>query len=306
MALGFLRASRGFGYRFLVPVLALGITVAAMPPAFAETPAKIQTFTQENVASCKGVGGTPKLLDSYLTEAGDLNGDGAADYVTDLAGLECADAWSFFCGSAGCPVTVWLSEPQGYTVGWGGSAHAWKMRGKEVVVRLHGQLCKPPRIGAQTCEVAMRFDQAPPNPAETAAPRTDPPARAAGTWQTRQSGNDGLVVAEGPGTGILTALSALCLRNRPVIMAALSESGGASSVTFAFMFADHKVEVAGVAGTATQKTYILDPRTAGLAAALSGDAASVNLHIAGKDQGMLSLNGSTKALRDALSPCLTF
>ena len=179
----------------------LGVTVAAMPSAFAETPAKIQSFTRENVAACKGAGGTPKIEGSYLTEAGDLNGDGAPDYVTDLAGLTCANAWSFFCGSAGCPVTVWLSGPQGHTVGSGGSAQAWKLRGKEVVVGLHGQLCKPPRIGAQSCEVAMRFDQAPPKPAASAAPRAAPVARTAGTWRTRQSGNSP-VVAEGPGTGI--------------------------------------------------------------------------------------------------------
>ena len=89
-------------------------------------------------------------------------------------------------------------------------------------------------------------------------------------------------------------------------MAALSESAGASSVTFSFVFADHKVEVAGIAGTATQKTFILDPRTDGLAAALSGNEAGAGLKIAGKDQGVLSLNGSTKALREALSPCLKF
>ena len=232
---------------------------AATPPAVAEAPAIIQTFTQENVASCKGVGGTPTLLDNFLTEAGDLNGDGAADYVTDLAGLECTNAWSFFCGSAGCPVTVWLSGPQGYRVGWGGNAQGWKLRGKEVVVELHGQFCKPPRIGAQSCEVAMRFDQAPPKPANSGAPSAAPPA-ANGDWRTRQLGNNGLVAAEGPGTGTLSALSALCLRDRPVIMAALSESAGAPSVTFAFLFSDHKVEVTGIAGTATQKTYILDPR----------------------------------------------
>lgn len=143
-------------------------------------PNEIQAFTRENVASCKSVGGTPNLsgmrargagrtaegYPPYLTEAGDLNGDGRPDYVTDLAGLECVDAWSFFCGSAGCPVTVWLSGPEEYSIGWGGHAQAWELRGKEVVVSLHGQLCNPPRMGAENCAVMMRFDQ----PTQAAVP----------------------------------------------------------------------------------------------------------------------------------------
>src|SRR5690606_5744981 len=105
---------------------------AAPPhPALACLPGEIEAFTQENIALCRSVGGTPNLSGlrvegageavegrpPYLTEAGDLNGDGRPDYVTDLSGLECVGAWSLFCGSAGCVVTVWLSGPEGYTVG---------------------------------------------------------------------------------------------------------------------------------------------------------------------------------------------
>lgn len=286
-------------------LLATSLLVASMLPAVAETPAKIRSFTQENLAACKGAGGTPKLLDSYLTKAGDLNGDGTPDYVTDLAGLECANAWSLFCGSAGCPVTVWLSGPKGYTVGWGGSAQGWTLRGQEVVLSLHGQLCKPPRTGAQGCKVAMRFDKAPKTAAAPPASRP-PPARTApapGAWQVRKSG-DGPAIALAPGVGSLSALTALCLRDRPVFMVALSRSGGGQSVPFTFEFPDQRIEVTGVAGTATQKTYLLDPRSGGLAAALSGDAAGVTLHIGGEAQGVLSLNGSSQALRAALSPCM--
>ena len=273
------------------------------PPALAEMPAMIQVFTQENMATCKEVGGTPTLRDGYLTEAGDLNGDGVADYVTDIAALECAGAWSLFCGSAGCPVTVWLSEAQTHAVGWGSHAQAWELRGKEVVVSLHGQLCDPPRIGAESCQVALRFDQAPPPP-EAPAARTSAPAPA-GAWRIRQAGSSP-VIAEGPGVGRLEALTALCLRDRPVMMAALSEADGAASITFGFAFADRMIEVAGMAGATTERTYILDPRTEGLAAALAGRASEVRLHIAGEDQGALSLNGSTRALREALAPCLAF
>jgi len=285
-------------------LLTFSMAASATLPVHAETPAEIRTFTQENLASCKTAGGAPKLLDGYMTATADLNGDGAPDYITDLAGLECANAWSYFCGSAGCPVTVWLSGPEGYEVGWGGSAQGWERRGAEIVVFLHGQLCDPPRTGALGCEVAMRFDETAKTPAGPAAPPGAPSANATGVWRLRQSGSSP-VVAEAPGAGVLTALSALCLRDRPVMMAALSETAGARSIVFTFAFADRTIEVTGTAATATQKAYLLDPRTEGLAAALSS-AGAVGLQIAGQDQGMLSLNGSTHALRAALSPCFTF
>lgn len=301
--------------------IALGITLSlfmvAPQAARAEMPDEIQAFTQENIASCEDVGGTPNLAGvqapgagqatdgrpPYLTEAGDLNGDGRPDFVTDLTGLECAGAWSLFCGSAGCPVTVWLSGPEGYAVAWGGHAQQWELRGSEVVVSLHGQLCSPPRIGAESCEVAMRFDQTPQRGPSAAT--GSPPASAAGAWQVRRS-EGGLAVAEGPGTGALDGLTALCLRDRPVMMAALEEGAGDSSLTFAFIFSDRVIEVTGQAGQTTRRTYILDPRTQGLAAALSGNASDVRLQIAGVDQGILSLSGSTNALREVLSPCLDF
>ncbi|MFD0391310.1 hypothetical protein [Tistrella bauzanensis] len=139
-------------------------------------PADIRIVTQEIITTCKDAGGTPNLsglampgaglvtqgYPPYLTQA-ELNGDGQPDYVTDLAGLECVNAWSLFCGSAGCPVTVWLSGPKGHAVAWGGNAQGWTLHGTEIVVSLHGQLCTPPRVGAQGCKVAMRFGHASPS-----------------------------------------------------------------------------------------------------------------------------------------------
>lgn len=154
-------------------VLALAVSISTFRPAQAQIPTEIQSFTQENAAICRLAGGTPMPSSSYLTETDDLNGDGKPDYVTNLAALECVNAWSVFCGSAGCPVTVWLSNPAGYSVGWGGSAQDWKLRGKEIVVALHGQFCTPPRIGADSCEVVMRFDQ-PARRKQSAAPPSAP------------------------------------------------------------------------------------------------------------------------------------
>lgn len=156
-------------------VLACGLTMAAYP-ALADMPPDIRIVTLEMIAACKEVGGAPSLsgltipgagltppgYPPYLTQA-ELNGDDQPDYITDLAGLECVNAWSLFCGSAGCPVTVWLSGPEGHAVAWAGNAQGWTLRGTEIVVFLHGQLCAPPRVGADACEMAMRFDRTPPS-----------------------------------------------------------------------------------------------------------------------------------------------
>jgi hypothetical protein len=147
---------------------------ASSPATSGVLPAAIQEFADENIRFCKEVGGTPNFsgidmpgagraadgTPPFITEA-DLNADGQPDYVTDLAGLECVNAWSLFCGSAGCPVTVWVSSPAGHEVAWGGSAQAWRIEGQNVVLSLHGQLCTPPRAGAEGCEEVIRLGAAP-------------------------------------------------------------------------------------------------------------------------------------------------
>jgi hypothetical protein len=162
-------------------VLLLALLLAA-GPVRADLPEPLLDDALENVRMCKEAGGTPRfqgvaipgaeqsdeVFIPYVTEA-DLNGDGAADYVTDLAGLDCVDAWTLFCGSAGCPVTVWLSRPEGLSVAWGGHAQAWELKGAEVVLYLHGQMCTPPRAGVEGCEEVLRFDRAA-APAAAAAP----------------------------------------------------------------------------------------------------------------------------------------
>jgi hypothetical protein len=170
--------------------IALGLFIDCIGSAVAndiasavpDMPAEIREVTQHNIAACKAAGGTPKFSGIAMSEAGpgaenlvgyltetELNDDGLPDYIIDLAGLECVNAWSFFCGSAGCPVSVWLSGPAGYSVAWSGNAQGWGLRGTEIAVTLHGQLCTPPRIGAESCEVSMRFNQEPTS-AEIAVP----------------------------------------------------------------------------------------------------------------------------------------
>jgi hypothetical protein len=165
-------------------LLVAGLAVAGSVSAQERPlPPEIATFTEERLAECRGAGGTPALaglefpdadvvegdLPPFLTEA-DLNGDGKPDYVTDLAGLDCVNAWSYFCGSAGCPVTVWLSDADGLSAGWSGHAQAWELRGTEVLLYLHGEMCTPPRTDVEGCEETLRFDAPSADSAADAAP----------------------------------------------------------------------------------------------------------------------------------------
>jgi hypothetical protein len=144
----------------------------AEPAAAGPLPIAVQEFLDENLRFCEEVGGTPNASGIDLPGAGraaegypplvtetDLNADGRPDYITDLAGLECVDAWSLFCGSAGCPVTVWIAEGAEHEVAWGGSAQAWRLEGRDVVLTLHGQLCTPPRTGADSCEEVISLGE---------------------------------------------------------------------------------------------------------------------------------------------------
>ena len=92
---------------------ALVLLLAPLPAAAAsEPPPALVEATEQAAAQCRALGGSPVILDKYMTSH-DLNGDGREDFVTDLANLQCTDAWSAFCGSGGCPIAAWLSEPGG-------------------------------------------------------------------------------------------------------------------------------------------------------------------------------------------------
>ena len=152
-----MRGAMARGWLWSVPFVALGAGVGMAPAVQAEVPAAIQAALGEEMAACRDAGGTPTPVDGYLMAVGDLDGDGGADFVTDLAALQCANAWSYFCGSAGCPVTVWLSGAGGHSPAWRGYAQTWELRDGQVVLHLHGQMCNPPRPGVEGCEVALHL-----------------------------------------------------------------------------------------------------------------------------------------------------
>lgn len=213
------------------------LCLMAAGAARAELPAPLLAEAQANVQTCREAGGTPRMQGVQVPGAGltdevhvpyvtqiELNGDGQPDYVTDLAGLECENAWSLFCGSAGCPVTVWLSGPGGLAVAWGGHAQAWRLEGRDVVVALHGQLCSPPRAGHDGCEERLRLAAAPPAPSPPAQPPAPPqvaapPAPAPGTWRHGQTadGRGMYASALDPATG--ARLDWLCAPGIPSLLA---------------------------------------------------------------------------------------
>jgi hypothetical protein len=152
--------------------LVLSISVLAGPAGAQEVPEQplpaIGEATGEAFALCREVGGSPQLTEDFV-RAADLNGDGVEDYLVDFFGFFCEGAPSVLCGSAGCPVTVWLSGPEGHTAAWSGMAQTSRIAEGVVVLDLHGSQCSPPRIGADGCEQRLTFAAAEPGPQEAVA-----------------------------------------------------------------------------------------------------------------------------------------
>ena len=91
---------------------AAALLALSLPAVAEEPPAALIEATEQASALCTALGGTPGILDGYMRTL-DLNGDGRADFLTDLGRLECDGARAVFCGPSGCPVAAWLSEPDG-------------------------------------------------------------------------------------------------------------------------------------------------------------------------------------------------
>lgn len=142
------------GYKFAALVVVVSCLTG---PVLAQSlPQPVQNQIDEVNAACREFGGQAAPQQGFLTSA-DLNGDGQPDYIVDLMYQNCAGAMSAFCGSAGCPVTVWLSGPGGYFVASGGHVQQWQIEGSSIRSFVHGQMCNPPRSGADGCEQVQDF-----------------------------------------------------------------------------------------------------------------------------------------------------
>lgn len=134
----------------LLRIAALTLLVALLfGPAQAQTiPAIVQQYLQTLVKDCDGkIEVARKALQSA-----DLNDDGIPDWILDTGELGC-DMATFYCGTAGCTLMMFVSTPNGHEVAWEGNVHAWKqikVRGKPGIhFDLHGSACG--RVGADAC-----------------------------------------------------------------------------------------------------------------------------------------------------------
>ena len=290
-----------------------------------------------------GFGGAPQILDSYEHTL-DLNGDGLPDFVTDLAGIECAGAWTAFCGTAGCPVTTWLSEADGrhsrFDLGY--------LQGIEILdeatplPRLrafyHGSLCGEDRTGVEGCSRIWTFaDNIPQtSPIETvptpdaattdapadvvaeAAPETEPEAEPAPPsvstvpagdlpegWTLRRVPGSS-PVALGSGAGNIASLAAFCLGGSPFLALTLRERPAEETLELGLAFSQGAVSASARLEPTAGGAYVVSLADSPLAARLAGRDSTVAVRLGARDEGILSLKGSTRALRAALETCHAF
>jgi hypothetical protein len=287
--------------------------LAALPGAAAEPPPALIEATEEASAVCRELGGTPGILPGYQTVR-DLNGDGRDDFVTDLAQLQCAGAWSAFCGSAGCPVTAWLSEADGYERFDFGYLQGFDLREGEplprIVARYHGTMCGEDRAGIEGCTrtwtFATRDPAEPPIDAEVeATPAAVAPEPLPPGWTLRQVPGSS-PVALGSGTGNIATLAAFCLEDRPFLAVTFHERPPADRVALGFAFSQGAENASAGFEETAGGAYVVALAEAPLAARLAGRDSEVTVSVDERSQGVLSLKGSTRALRGALADCYPF
>jgi hypothetical protein len=296
------------------------VTLVALPAA-SEPPAALIEATEAAAVLCSGLGGEPVILDGYRVTR-DLNGDGVDDFLTDLARLECGGAWSAFCGSSGCPVTAWLSEPGGGHARFElGRLLGFELDDAEPLPALVARYAAPfcPGEGLDECTRTWTFasnspetppvDQ-PPEPAPEPAPAPEPPEPAApaipapadGGWSLRRVPGSS-PVAVGAGVGDIASLAAFCLGGAPFLAVSFHERPAGDSTTLAFDFSDGRVETSAGHEPTAGGAFVAALSDGPLASRLAGRDSEVAVSVDGTPAGTLSLAGSTRAIRGALEAC---
>ncbi len=305
------------------PLLAAALA-CAFPAAAQDLPPPLAAFAAEQSAACVGLGGTPRVGPAFATPV-DLTGDGALDYIVDLAGVECANAWSAFCGSAGCPVSIWIAGPAGPTREWADYAQGWSIdaEGAEVavVVERHGGACDAP--GVEPCRERLVFAGAPVAPPEAAADADDVAPAAAPTAEATPAtapaealaapGSEGWTLREVPGStpvavsdapGAVASVAVFCLAGQPWLAASLREPSAAETAEVTFAFAASSVSSTARREAQAGGALVIELADRPLAGLLSGRDGSARIALDGTEQGVLSLKGSTRAIRGALATCM--
>jgi hypothetical protein len=295
--------------------LAALAVLVALPAAADEPPPALIEATEEAFAQCRELGGVPAILSDYQTVR-DLNGDGRDDFLTDLAHLQCAGAWTAFCGSAGCPVTAWLSGPDGYTRFDFGYLQGVEVRDgagplPEVVAYYHGTRCDDDRVGAEGCTRTWTFASNAPDEPPVDAPAPAPEAARAATaeelppgWTLREvPGSSPVALAGGPGN--IASLAAFCLADQPFLAVTFRDRPAADQVDVDFGFSPAVEAPAGFEETAGG-AFVIALADLPLASRLAGRDSEVAVEVDAHAEGILSLKGSTRTLRAALRDCYRF
>lgn len=140
---------------FLLPVLSL----FAFSVHAAEMPSVVRDTLNEAAAECRSAGGNPKKIED-VAKAIDLNGDSSVDWVLDFGNIECEGALSYFCGSSGCQLYIFVSQGSEYVRVWGQNVRSWrvtKIRNLPgIQFDLHGSACG--LSGAERCVKNFVFD----------------------------------------------------------------------------------------------------------------------------------------------------
>ncbi|MBP7242910.1 hypothetical protein [Amaricoccus sp.] len=302
----------------------LAACFALSGPGLAQTaalPGPIAAFAAERSAECTELGGTPRVGPAFATPV-DLTGDGTPDYVVDLAGMECANAWSAFCGSAGCPVSVWLAGPEGLRQEWSDYAQGWSIVavGAEagLTVERHGAACPGAASGAETCSERLSFAGAPAAPAPTpqapaeataadavASPVAEAAAMgapAAEGWTVRQMA-DGSQVAVAAAPGAFSTIAVFCLSGQPWLAASLDEPIAAETAQVEFTASGATISSPARREAGAGGALVIELAERPLLDLLL-ERSRTDVRLDGVAQGTLSLRGSTRAIRAALAPCL--
>lgn len=137
-------------------IVALIVVTSALPGLAQGTlPQAVQSEIDQSRKAC--LPDRAELLAGFVSER-DVNGDGRNDYVLDYGKFKCGDSTTFFCGSAGCLVQIFVSAPNGsYSKVLDENVRRLrfaKLKGRPaILLDLHGSACG--RTGAAPCAVTM-------------------------------------------------------------------------------------------------------------------------------------------------------
>lgn len=141
---------------------ALGAVLAEcpdIPPAVADPVAEVMSGLAESCAQIGG--GTVSVAPGEaMADSVDIDGDGRLDLVVDHGRAVCSSAVSAWCGSAGCPISVYRATDRGYVAVFDSYARGWDVvqgpSGPLFRIAVHGTACGG--IGADACFLTYAFD----------------------------------------------------------------------------------------------------------------------------------------------------